>query len=99
MVIQNYGRRNIKKHDKLKFILPCKIWIKIQGVLDVNLFCTICSVLMLLLGASGAAAAVVQAWRIKAAAATCRVRLVFMTFHSTEPERSMRNMPDINSRL
>ena len=52
---------------------------------------------MLLLGASGAA--VVQAWRIKAAAATCRVRLVFMTFHSTEPERSMRNMPDINSRL
>ena len=55
---------------------------------------------MLLLGASGAAAAVVQAWRIKAAAAaTCRVRLVFMTFHSTEPERSMRNMPDINSRL
>ena len=53
---------------------------------------------MLLLGASGAAA-VVQAWRIKAAAATCRVRLVFMTFHSTEPERSMRNMPDINSRL
>ena len=36
MVIQNYG--SIKKHDKLKFILPCKIWIKIQGVLDVNLF-------------------------------------------------------------
>ena len=29
--------------------------------------------------------------------ATCRVRLVFMTFHSTEPERSIWSMPDINS--
>ena len=39
---------------------------------------------MLLLGA----AAVVQAWRIKAAAATCRVRLVFMTFHSLSPNEA-----------
>ena len=82
-----------KKHGKLKFILlVSKLQQPVSGLRLARLLrCTTSEIV------GGFILDVIFNLGKNSEGATCRVRLVFMTFHSTEPERSIWSMPDINS--